>query len=66
MATKTKTYKQLSDELAEIIDWFETAEVSLDEALEKYEQANKLIAELEQYLKTVENKVRKISVKFDK
>lgn len=62
---KIKTYKQLSAELAEIIDWFEGEEVDLDEALEKYEQAARLMAELEQYLKTAENKVRRITAKFE-
>jgi exodeoxyribonuclease VII small subunit len=56
-----KDYAQLSAELAAIIDWFETGDVDIDSAIGKYEQAVKLIAELEDYLKTAENKIKKIS-----
>lgn len=66
MAKSAKTYKQLSAELAAIIEWFESDDIELDEAIKKYEQATKLVTELENYLKTAENKVRKISAKFDK
>lgn len=61
-----KSYKILTDELNQIIDWFEGDEVDLDEALGKYEQAMALIVEIEGYLKSAENKVRKITIKFDK
>ncbi len=59
-----KNYQQLSAELAEVIEWFESDKVNLDEAVAKYEQAWGLIKEIEKYLKTAENKVRKITTKF--
>ena len=61
--TKSKTaknYKQLSDELSEIVEWFESDSVNLDEAIEKYQQATQLLDEIEKYLKTAENKITKI------
>lgn len=51
-------------ELAEIIDWFESDKVNLDEAIVKYEKALALIAEIEKYLKTAENKIKKITTKY--
>lgn len=65
MAKKTaaKSYSRMLAELQEIIDWFESDDVDLDEALKKYQQANHLIDKLENYLKTAENKVRKIAGK---
>ena len=59
-----KNYQQMSAELTEIIDWFESDDVNLDEAVVKYEQALKLTAEIESYLKTAENKIRRLNSKF--
>ncbi len=53
----------MSEQLNEILLWFESEEVDLDEAVKKYEQAQKLIDEMEKYLKTAENKIRKIAAK---
>ncbi len=66
MAKETKKdYQTLNTELMEIIEWFESDKVNLDEAVIKYEQALKTIAEIESYLKTAENKVRKITTKYN-
>lgn len=62
----TKNYQQLADQLEEILLWFESGQVTLDEAVKKYEQANKLIAEMENYLKTAENKIKKITAEHKK
>lgn len=63
-ATKksTKSYKQMSAELATILEWFENSEIDVDEALVKYEEATKLLVEMEKYLETAQNKIRKIKV----
>lgn len=59
-----RNYQKMDAELTEIIEWFESDKVNLDEAIVKYEQALALIAEIEKYLKTAENKVKKITTKF--
>ncbi|MBI2008898.1 exodeoxyribonuclease VII small subunit [Candidatus Saccharibacteria bacterium] len=65
MAKETKRdYQAMDAELAEIIDWFESDKVNLDEAIVKYEKALALIAEIEKYLKTAENKIKKITTKY--
>ena len=52
MAKETKRdYQTMNAKLAEIIEWFESDKVNLDEAIEKYEQALALIGEIEKYLK---------------
>jgi exodeoxyribonuclease VII small subunit len=56
-----KSYSELSAELAAIMEWFENGEVDLDEALDKYQQATKLIEQMENYLKTTANKIKKIN-----
>jgi exodeoxyribonuclease VII small subunit len=63
--SQSKNYQQLSEELNQLIDWFEGDAVNLDEAVEKYEQAMALLKQMEDRLKTAENKVKKISVRFD-
>ena len=64
MAETKRDYQKLSAELAAVIEWFESDKVNLDEAIVKYEQALVLIAEIEKYLKTAENKIKKITAKF--
>lgn len=61
---KTKTYQQMADELNGLIEWFESDRVNLDEAVDKYEQAMRLLKEMEDFLKAAENKVTKIALKF--
>ena len=65
MANKPKNYQQMSDELAELMAWFESEQVNLDEAVNKYGQAMELIDKMQAYLKSAENKVKKISAKFE-
>lgn len=65
MSKSSSDYQKLSAELEEILTWFESGQTNIDDAVNKYEQANKLIAEMESHLKIAENKIRKISVKFN-
>lgn len=60
-----KTYRQLSDELAQLMEWFESGNVDLDEAIVNYQKAMKLIGELEDYLKNAENEIKKIKASFE-
>ena len=63
MIEAKKSYRQMNEQLAEILAWFESEQVDLDEAVAKYEQAIKLLGEMETYLKTAQNKVKKIAAK---
>ena len=66
MAEKSvKTYRQMNEELAELMAWFESEQVDLDAAVSKYEQAMKLLAAMEAHLKTAQNKIKKIAAKFE-
>lgn len=65
-AKKTiKNYQELSAQLTEILEWFESENLDLDKAVAKYEQAMKLLGEMENYLKNTKNKVKKISARFE-
>lgn len=61
MKDSKRDYQIMSGELAAIIEWFESDKVNLDDAVIKYGQALKLIIEIETYLKTAENKIKKLS-----
>jgi len=60
-AEKPKSYREMSQQLEEIMEWFESGDIDIDEAIKKYEEATKLLDEMEKYLKTAENKIKKIS-----
>ncbi len=61
--TKQKTYKELRAELDDVLSWFEADNLDVDEAIDKYKQAIKLTGELQDYLKTVKNTVKKLTNK---
>jgi exodeoxyribonuclease VII small subunit len=60
MSEKKKTYRQLRDELDQILFWFDGEDLDVDEAIEKYDKAKALIAELESYLAASEQKITKV------
>jgi exodeoxyribonuclease VII small subunit len=60
MSEKKKTYRQLRDELDQILFWFDGEDLDVDEAIEKYDKAKALIVELESYLAASEQKITKV------
>lgn len=60
MTTKLST-AQLQTELDELLLWFESDQVDLDEAVAKYKRGTELIKELETRLKLAENTIKKIA-----
>ena len=61
MATnKSVTYKELREKLDELMLWFEGDDLDVDEAIGKHAEAEKIIADLEAYLKNTEQKIQKI------
>jgi exodeoxyribonuclease VII small subunit len=56
-----KSYREMAEQLDQIMLWFESGDIDIDEAVKKYEEASELISEMEKYLKTAENKIKKIS-----
>lgn len=58
--TKAATdYTKLNQELDKLITDLQSGELSIDEALKVYERGQVIIKELQAYLKTAENKVKK-------
>jgi hypothetical protein len=50
MAKDNFDYSQKKRDLEEVMSWFEGDNVSIEQSIEKYEEAKKIIDELEAYL----------------
>lgn len=66
MTKKNDTYKQLSEELDEVLAKLQSEELDVDEAMTYYERGMEIVQQLEAQLKVAENKVTKIKADFDK
>lgn len=59
--TKDKlSYRELRDKLDIIMAWFDQDDLDIDEAMIKYAEAEKVIADLEAYLADTEQKIKKL------
>lgn len=63
---KDINYRQLSQQLDEILDNLQSGNLDIDEAIKKYEQGMAIVQQLQTYLKDAENKVTKIKKSFEK
>lgn len=57
MAEKTKSYKQLKEELDVIIVELESSAEDIDKAIEQYKKGQTIIAKIEEYLKKAKVKI---------
>lgn len=62
--SKQATVSDNLTRLEELLTWFESEEITVEEALEKYEEALRLSQQLEEQLKTAKNQVEIIKKKF--
>ena len=58
--TKQPSYQDLQAQLQEVLDWFESPGIDIDQATKQYEKGQELIAKLETYLKKAEIRIEKI------
>lgn len=54
------TYQTLSRRLDELVAKLRDPDAAIDDAVASYEEAMSVIAQLEKYLETAENRIRKI------
>ncbi len=59
-------YKKLNNELDNILNELQSADLDIDESIKLYEKGMKLIDKLQAYLKGAENKVNKVKKSWDK
>ena len=60
-----KSTNELQAELEAIIAWFESDEVAIDNAAEKYERGLAVAAELKKRLSDTENSITKLKQSFE-
>jgi exodeoxyribonuclease VII small subunit len=65
MNKPNQTYRELNDELDNIMLELQSGELDIDLAVEKYERGMQILKKLETYLTTAENKVKLIKNNFD-
>lgn len=62
---KNQDYKTLRRELDDVLESLDSDVVDVDETVRLYEKGIKLVKELEDYLKSAENKINKVSTKLE-
>lgn len=65
MLSPNKTIQEKITELTKMVEWFDGNEFKLEIALEKYQLAEKLAAEIEQDLSSLKNEISIVKQKFD-
>lgn len=65
MSKSNKTVSEKTAELAELVAWFDSDDFSLEAAIEKFQVAEKLAAEIESDLKSLQNEIVVVKQKFD-
>lgn len=65
MSKTSKTIQEKTEKLSEIISWFNSDDFSLEIAIEKFKEAEKLATEIEQDLLSLKNDIQIIKQKFD-
>ena len=65
MSEQNKSIQEKTDELEQIVGWFNSDEFALESALDMFTKAEKLAAEIEADLATMQNDIRVVKEKFD-
>lgn len=64
-ATTKKTVSQKMNNLSALVAWFESDEFVIEQAVEKYKEAEKLARDIERDLESLKNEVTVLKQKFD-
>lgn len=65
MVKKDFDYQAARAELDELMAWFESGDVAVDEAIKKYERAEELLKQLDAYLGDMQAKIVQITKTSD-
>jgi len=65
MSLENKTISEKTAELTKLVEWFDGEDFSLEAALDKYKEAEKLATDIEKDLKSLKNDIQIVKQKFD-
>jgi len=65
MSQANKTIAQKSEELSELVSWFDSEDFNLEIAVDKFKQAEKLANSIEKDLLELKNEIQIVKQKFD-
>jgi len=65
MSVQNKTISEKTDQLSQLVSWFDSDDFELEMALDKFKQAETLAADIEKDLKTLKNQIQIVKQKFD-
>ena len=65
MSEKKRSIAEKTAELDELVSWFDGDEFELEQALEKFKEAEKLAAEIEKDLAALKNDINVVKARFD-
>jgi exodeoxyribonuclease VII small subunit len=65
MSKSDKTIQQKMTELNEMVQWFQSEDFVLEEAVEKFKKADELAKEIDADLSALKNEITVLSQRFD-
>lgn len=65
MSGKNKTIQEKTEDLNQLIAWFDSDDFTLETALDKFKEAEKLALEIEKDLERLQNDIQIVKKKFD-
>jgi len=65
MSEQNKTVQQKLSELSEMVGWFQGASFKLEDAVDKFQHAEKLAEEIEKDLTKLKNDIKVVKKRFD-
>lgn len=65
MSEANKTVQQKMSQLSELVAWFQSPAFTLEEAVSKFQEAEKLAEEIEKDLTKLKNDIKVVKKKFD-
>lgn len=65
MSEASKTIQEKTDDLNQLVSWFDSEDFILEQAVERFQQAEMLASEIENDLAEMKNTITVIKQKFD-